>query len=107
LKQATLFFSRDETPNLASVIPAMGRLDRELATACVDEGLEPAIRAAANVAKKTLNQYYSLTDASETYCIAMVLHPRYKLNYFRTAGWTDEWIKAAKLMTRATYAEKY
>ena len=49
----------------------MDRLDRELATACVDEGLEPAIRAAANLAKKTLNRYYSLTDASETYRIAM------------------------------------
>ncbi|KAI3998135.1 hypothetical protein K525DRAFT_215035 [Schizophyllum commune Loenen D] len=107
LKATMLFFSRDETPNLASVIPAMDRLDRELATACVDEGLEPAIRAAANLAKKTLNWYYSLTDASETYRIAMVLHPRYKLNYFRTAGWTDKWIKAAELVTRATYAEKY
>ena len=29
------------------------------------------------------------------------------MNYFRTAGWTDEWIKAAELVTRATYAEKY
>jgi hypothetical protein len=31
----------------------------------------PAIRAALEVAKKTLNRYYSLTDASETYQIAM------------------------------------
>ncbi|KAL1703297.1 hypothetical protein EV121DRAFT_208359 [Schizophyllum commune] len=58
LKQATLFFSRGDTPNLASVIPAMDRLDRELATFCTDDKLEPSIRAAANIAKSTLNRYY-------------------------------------------------
>jgi hypothetical protein len=31
----------------------------------------PAIRAAVEIAKKTLNKYYSLTDASELYRIAM------------------------------------
>ena len=49
----------------------MDRLDKELATFCVDESLEPAIRAAASLAKATLNRYYSLTDQSDTYRIAM------------------------------------
>ena len=31
----------------------------------------PAIRAAIEVAKKTLNKYYSLMDSSELYRIAM------------------------------------
>jgi hypothetical protein len=31
----------------------------------------PAIRAAVQIAKKTLNKYYSLTDDSELYRIAM------------------------------------
>ncbi|KAL1739476.1 hypothetical protein HDZ31DRAFT_49342, partial [Schizophyllum fasciatum] len=71
LKQATLYFSRDDTPNLASVIPAMDRLDSALATSCVDESLEPSIRAAINIAKATLNKYYSKTDDSDTYRVAM------------------------------------
>ncbi|KAL1684537.1 hypothetical protein GGG16DRAFT_68114 [Schizophyllum commune] len=71
LKQLTLYFSRDETPNLATVIPAMDRLDRELATVCADVSLEPSIRAAANIAKAKLNHYYSLTDEANAYRIAM------------------------------------
>jgi hypothetical protein len=34
-------------------------------------GNNPAIQAGMGIAKKTLNRYYSLTDTSETYRIAM------------------------------------
>ncbi|KAI4518011.1 hypothetical protein K525DRAFT_180728, partial [Schizophyllum commune Loenen D] len=107
LKQATLFFSRDETPHLATVIPAMDRLDTELATFCIDNSLEPAIRAAAKLAKSTLNRYYSLTDESDVYRIAMVLHPRHKLQYFRKQGWEDAWVTAAEIITRTTWEDEY
>ena len=33
--------------------------------------LSLAIKASLELGKKTLNQYYSLTDSSEVYCIAM------------------------------------
>jgi hypothetical protein len=42
-----------------------------LASQNVDKQYDPAIRAALAVAKKTLNRYYMLTDASETYRITM------------------------------------
>ena len=35
------------------------------------------------VAQKKLDWYYSLTDTSSVYRIAMVLHPGMRLEYFR------------------------
>lgn len=36
-----------------------------------DRTLSPAIKASLELGKKTLNRYYSLTDSSEVYRIAM------------------------------------
>ncbi|KAF7760512.1 hypothetical protein Agabi119p4_11188 [Agaricus bisporus var. burnettii] len=44
---------------------------------------------------KTLNWYYSTTNLSEVYRIAMVLDPRYKTAYFHQAGWEEQWIDVA------------
>ena len=64
-------FSRG-TPNLPVVIPAIDHIDTTF-TGYTLPGSEkpPAIHAAVEVAKKTLNKYYSLTDSSELYRIAM------------------------------------
>lgn len=71
LKDATLFFSR-LTPNLTMVIPAMDYIDEVFTKGILQRTmLDPAIRAALGLAKKTLNRYYSLTDSSNLYCIAM------------------------------------
>ncbi|KAG0708537.1 hypothetical protein DFH29DRAFT_794768, partial [Suillus ampliporus] len=70
LKDATLFLSQS-TPNLATVIPAMDMIDRKLTTDSIMRTYEPAIRASLGLAKKTLNHYYSMTDWSEVYQIAM------------------------------------
>ncbi|KAJ7811653.1 hypothetical protein B0H13DRAFT_1550783, partial [Mycena leptocephala] len=94
LKQATLFFSR-KTPNLAMVIPAMDRIDQDFATRSLSSDYHPAIRIALSLGKATLNKYYDKTDHSETYRIAMILHPKHKLAYFRKAGWEDAWIRSA------------
>jgi len=51
------------------------------------------------LAKLKMNRYYSLTDSSSTYRIAMVLHPRLKLEYFRQHHWEGEWIEEAENMT--------
>ena len=71
LKDATLFFSCS-TPNLAMVIPAMDYIDEVFTTGMLQKDtLDPAIRAAVGLAKKTLNKYYECTDASKLYHIAM------------------------------------
>ncbi|KAG2747579.1 hypothetical protein P692DRAFT_201668127, partial [Suillus brevipes Sb2] len=87
LKDATLYFSRS-TPNLSMVIPAMDHIDSVFTNGIIKrDTLDPA--------KRTLNRYYSLTDTSKVYRIAMVLHPRHKLSYFKSAGWEEEWVETA------------
>jgi hypothetical protein len=72
-KDATPHFSRG-TPNLPIVIPAMDHIDTVFTNAALPTSKNhPAIRAAVEIAKQTLNKYYSLTDASEPYRIAMGL----------------------------------
>jgi len=69
----TLYFSRT-TPNLLTVIPAMDHIDTVFTDACQPtSNFCPAVEAVIEIAKQTLNCYYSLTDASELYRIAMGL----------------------------------
>ena len=70
-KDATLFFSRDGIPNLATVIPAMDCIDEVLTTNAIDERLSVSIRAALAIGKRTLNRYYCKTALSDVYQIAM------------------------------------
>ncbi|KAK0438183.1 uncharacterized protein EV420DRAFT_1220136, partial [Desarmillaria tabescens] len=96
LKDATLYFSRSGIPSLATVIPAMDVIDKVFATAAVnDTKFSAPIRASLLVAKQTLNQYYHLTDDSDLYRIAMILHPVHKLVYFEKANWEPIWIDEA------------
>lgn len=76
-KDATLFFSRGVTPNIATVIPAMDRIDEVLATSAFDSQYSISIQAALAMGKKTLNRYYSKTDHSEIYRIAMSNYNRH------------------------------
>ncbi|KAF8991788.1 hypothetical protein BDQ17DRAFT_1254536, partial [Cyathus striatus] len=95
LKDAMLYFSRQDT-SIANVIPSMDHINDCLMTAAINLELPLSIRTAAGLAKKTLNCYYSHTDESETYHIAMILHSQYKLQYFKNTGWQPEWITTAK-----------
>jgi hypothetical protein len=73
-KDATLFFSRDGTPNLATVIPAMDCIEEVLTTNAVDQKLSLSIRAALAIGKRTLNRYYCKTALSDVYRIAMGMY---------------------------------
>ncbi|KAK0455163.1 uncharacterized protein EV420DRAFT_1273001 [Desarmillaria tabescens] len=107
LKDATLYFSHS-TPNLATVIPAMDHIDQVFAMASIQNvDLVPPIRASLLIAKKTLNWYYSLTDASDLYHIAMILHPCYKLDYFVDANWEASWITDACKVIQDEFDRKY
>jgi hypothetical protein len=70
-KDATLFFSRDGIPSIATVIPAMDRIDEVLASNAIDAKFSISIKSALAIGKKTLNRYYSKTDMSDVYRIAM------------------------------------
>ena len=88
----------------------MDHIDQHLASAVHDDSYKPCIHAAIAMGKKLVNKYYSYTDYSELYHIAMskvlfffihfkshfispliVLHLSQKLTYFAQARWLDEW----------------
>ena len=70
-KDATLFFSRDGTPSLTTVIPAMDYINKVLVSNATNNNFSLSIQAALSMSKKTLNRYYSKTDDSELYQIAI------------------------------------
>ena len=49
----------------------MDHLDQHLASSALNLSLPDSIRAAATLGKRTLNKYYTMTDLSEVYRIAM------------------------------------
>ncbi len=65
-----MYFSRTAS-NISDVIPAMDILDEQLTTNSRDKQYLPCIRAALNQGRKVINLYYSRTDHSELYRIAM------------------------------------
>jgi hypothetical protein len=97
----TLFFSQDSA-SVAAVIPAMDRLTNSL-NQQTRNAYHPSITAAMKLARKKMDQYYLLTDSSNAYHIAMVLHPGMKLEYFRNQSWEEEWIEQAGTLVREEY----
>ena len=104
----------------------MDIIDKHLATAALNNKYEPSIQAALVVGKRHLNKYYNMTDHSDLYRIAMdmyfyskiryiirldqtiqVLHPSHKLDYFRSAGWEDEWVETTKGIVHTEFERTY
>jgi hypothetical protein len=54
-KNATLFFSCDGTPNIATIIPAMDRIDEVLTTNALDKPYSISVQATLTMGKKMLN----------------------------------------------------
>ncbi|KIJ90219.1 hypothetical protein K443DRAFT_68183, partial [Laccaria amethystina LaAM-08-1] len=124
LKHGTLFFSCN-TPNISTVIPVMDHIDQHLATFAENPCYSTAIHTALAIGKRTLNHYYNKTDHSKVYRIAMgkldyifkyflsflklllVLHPCHKLQYFKTAGWEEEWVDAAEQIVHNEFDQMY
>jgi hypothetical protein len=121
-KKATLFFSCDAA-SIASIIPAMDKLNSGLNPLSKHE-YHPAIKATMRLAHAKMNRYYSITDNSSAYQIAMgkvsihsivttlmicglVLHLGLKLEYFRLQEWEDEWIDVAENLVREEYINAY
>jgi len=69
-KDATLFFSQDTVATIAHVIPTMDRIDAMLRRSSVD-ALSPSVKHALSFAQTIMDKYYSKTDLSNVYRIAM------------------------------------
>ena len=66
-----------------------------------------SLAAAIKLARKKMNHYYSLTDSSNVYCIAMVLHPGMRLEYFCNQKWEEEWVEEAENLGHEEYILSY
>ena len=117
--------SKSTTPRVHEVIPFIDRLNDALDDFASDVSLPPTLRVAAARGSMVLNKYYSKTDDSVVFRIAMskcffnlkilnlictrivVLHPSYKLEYFRTQRWEPEWISMAERIIREEWNEGY
>lgn len=65
-----------ESASITAIIPAMDRLSASLNCETLTT-YHPAIVTAMKLAKKKMDRYYSLTDLSEVYCIAMGMYCQY------------------------------
>ena len=59
------------TPCIANIIPAMDKMHADLTASSENEDYTPTIRAALKLGINLLDKYYSLTDNSEVYQIAI------------------------------------
>jgi hypothetical protein len=84
----------------------MDKLDKRLNSQS-KQAYHPSIHVAMTLAQKKMNRYYSLTDLSDVYRIAMVLHPGLKLEYFKQRGWEPEWIEVAEELTCERFMARY
>ena len=69
-KDAALFFSQDKVSLIANVIPTMDRINALLSDVPA-EPLCQSVKHALTFARKSINKYYSKTDLSNVYHIAM------------------------------------
>ena len=60
-----------DTPCLAAVIPTMDHMHAELTNAAENIDYSPVLHATLKLGINLLNKYYSLTDDSEVYQIAI------------------------------------
>ncbi|KAL1937892.1 hypothetical protein VTO73DRAFT_12785 [Trametes versicolor] len=72
-----------------------------------DDSLSPVVRAAAQRGRAILDKYYKCTDETMIYRIAMILHPKHKLQYFRDQEWDEEWINDTLKLIRDEWRTYY
>jgi hypothetical protein len=101
----------------------MDIITKLLEDAMIDGNLSAVVRHAAARGFTIINKYYSKTDESimchaamSEYCISLmiyhsfysiVMHPKYKCQYFKDQHWPEEWINTAKALMREHYNKFY
>jgi hypothetical protein len=111
---------------LHEVIPLIDMLTHKLEDTITNHSLMPPVKSAAAKGLAVLHKYYSKSDESIMYrCVmsmsnlnipiqyvtttntSLVLHPRYKLTYFRHEKWPQSWISTVEDIIRDLWTEHY
>ncbi|KNF03341.1 hypothetical protein PSTG_03286 [Puccinia striiformis f. sp. tritici PST-78] len=107
--EQTLQVSTLGSPRLTHIIVFIDEITDHLSNAIKGDGNKypPVLRNACRSGLQLTNKYYTLTDCSPLYRIAMVLHPSFKDRYFKIAGWEADWITEALRLTREMFNTFY
>ncbi|KAA1092751.1 hypothetical protein PGT21_050043 [Puccinia graminis f. sp. tritici] len=105
--EITLQVSTGSSARLSHVVVFIDQITEHLSTVISQKEFPPALRNACRAGVKITNKYYTLTDCSPLYRIAKILHPSFKDQYFKVAGWSQEWIDEAIGLTRELWVSKY
>ncbi|KNE97896.1 hypothetical protein PSTG_08769, partial [Puccinia striiformis f. sp. tritici PST-78] len=107
--EQTLQVSTPGSARLTHIIVFINEIIDLLSSAIKGDGNQypPALRNACRMGLQLTNKYYTLTDCSPLFRIAMVLHPSFKDEYFKIAGWEEEWIAEALQLTREMFNTYY
>ncbi|KNE90251.1 hypothetical protein PSTG_16292 [Puccinia striiformis f. sp. tritici PST-78] len=126
----TLQVSTRGGARIAQVVVFMDQLTSHLSTAISNKTnrYPAALRNASQAGIQLTNKYYTLTDCSPLYRVAMgesssfsqlstkliltdnsflVLHPSFKDEYFKLAQWDPEWIEEAIRLAREMWESHY
>ncbi|OAV93969.1 hypothetical protein PTTG_27109 [Puccinia triticina 1-1 BBBD Race 1] len=85
---------------ISNIVVFIDQITEHLSTAITAVKYPPALRNASRVGLKITNKYYSLTDSSALYWIAIVLHPSFRDKYFKLLYWEPKWIAEAIRLAR-------
>ncbi|KAK7437101.1 hypothetical protein VKT23_018727 [Stygiomarasmius scandens] len=85
----------------------MDQITETLSTVRDDTSLNSAVRLAAVRGIIMTNKYYSKTDFSDVYRVAMIMHPEHKTSYFRKQDWPEQWITQAVDIARDIWRSQY
>ncbi|POW15120.1 hypothetical protein PSTT_02431 [Puccinia striiformis] len=105
--EITLQVSISGSPRLSNTVVFIDQITEHLSSAISSPSYPPALRNACRLGLKITNKYYSLTDSSPLYRIAIILHPSFRDEYFKLAQWEPEWISEAIRLAREMWVSFY
>ncbi|KAL9932573.1 hypothetical protein V8E36_008690 [Tilletia maclaganii] len=101
LSKATARFSKKTKPMIGEVVGI-------IFSAIEDDKTRPiAWRKAAERTRKVVSKYYGLTEHSEVYVLAVLLHPNYRLDFLEAMKWEEDWKTDALTVLRQYYDQFY
>ncbi|KNF05250.1 hypothetical protein PSTG_01464 [Puccinia striiformis f. sp. tritici PST-78] len=105
--EITLQISVAGSARLSHIVLFIDQITEHLSTAITNKKYPPALRNACRFGLKKTNKYYSLTDSSPLYRIAILLHPSLRDEYFKLANWEPDWIAEAIRLAREMWVTHY
>ncbi|OCF79082.1 hypothetical protein I204_01027 [Kwoniella mangroviensis CBS 8886] len=109
IKQATDYFQREtgqgEHPvTVAMVIPYIDQVTSLLDTLIANDTAPIVVRTGACIASNLMSSYYSKTDQSLIYRLAILLHPSMRMKHLKDQKWLQSWQDQAEKLLRDVYA---